>query len=107
MSSGVKIEVRSGEIGEVVVSGHALVDWRVDVSRVGDGKVEGDWADSIEQFGHVGREAGDVEESCFCSDGYGDGGAVAQVAGVVLCAAADGDVAESEACCWGWQSDGG
>ena len=43
---------------------------------------------------HVGCEAGDVEEGCYGAGGDGDGGGVGQVAGVVLVAAADGDVAE-------------
>ena len=68
--------------------------------------VEGDGADPGEELGHVGGEAGDVEEGCYGAGGDGDGGAVGSVAGVVLVAAADGDVAEGEACCWGWEGDG-
>ena len=73
---------------------------------VGDREVEGDGADAGEEVGHVCCEAGNVEEGCYGSCGDGDGGAVAEVAGVVLRTATDGDVAESEACCWGWEGNG-
>lgn len=107
MSAGVEVEERRAGVFEVVVAGHSLVDRGVGVGGGGDGEVEGDGAEAGEELGHVGGEAGDVEEGCYGAGGDGDGGAVAEVAGVVLVAAADGDVAEGEACCWGWEGDGG
>lgn len=90
--AGVEVEERCRGVFEVVVAGHALVDGRVGVFRCGDGEVQCDGADSREELGHVGCEAGDVEECGNGASGDGDGGAVAEVAGVVLVAAADGDV---------------
>lgn len=107
MSAGVEVEERRAGVFEVVVSGHSLVDRGVGVGGGGDGEVEGDGAEAGEEFGHVGGEAGDVEEGCYGAGGDGDGGGIAQIASVVLVAAADGDVAEGEACCWGWECDGG
>lgn len=106
MSAGVEVEERRAGVFEVVVAGHSLVDWGGGVGGRGDGEVKGDGAEAREELGHVGGEAGDVEEGCYGAGGDGDGGGVGQVAGVVLVAAANGDVAEGEACCWGWEGDG-
>lgn len=77
-----------------MVAAHALVDWGRGVAAAGDGEVQGYGGQFGQEVWHVGCEAGDVEEGCEGADGDGDGGAVAEVAGVVLGAAADGDVGE-------------
>lgn len=77
MSTRVEVEVRCGGVFEVMVAGHALVNRRIGVRGGRDREVEGDGTDSREQLGHVGREAGDIEEGCHGAGGDGDGGAVA------------------------------
>ncbi|CAG8705483.1 7905_t:CDS:1, partial [Scutellospora calospora] len=106
VSARIEVEERRLVVGEVVVAGHALVERGIEVGGVGDWEIEGDGADAGEQVGHVCCEAGDVEKGCYGSCGDGRGGAVAEVAGVILGAAADGDVAQGEAFCWGWEWDG-
>lgn len=65
---------------------------------VGLGEVEGhgDAREHVQQVRVGGGDAGGVEERGHRADGRGHGGAVGQVAGVVLRAAANGDVLESE-----------
>ena len=92
MGARVEVEVRRFGVGEVVLAGHSLVERGVVVCCAGDWEVEGYGADAGEEVGHVGCEAGDVEEGCYGAGGDGGGGAVGWVAGVVLRAAADGDV---------------
>jgi hypothetical protein len=53
-----------------------------------------------------GCEAGGVEERCDGARAFGGEGGLRGVAGVVLGAAADGDVLEGEACCGGWEVGG-
>lgn len=55
-------------------------------------ELQGEAGEGVEDQGRGGGDAGGVVEGCYCADGLGDGGCVGGVAGVVLDAAADGNV---------------
>lgn len=88
----------------VVAGCQAAVGARGDqVAGVGVGlrqvEGQGDAREHVQQVRVGGGDAGGVEEGGDGANRRGHGGAVGQVAGVVLCAAANSDVLEGEALC--------
>lgn len=95
----VHVEVRSRDVGKVVVARKIAVD-RICVATVGGraGQVDGNGRHGAQCGVGIGGHAGRVEERGDGSDGEGDRGGVGRVAGVVLRAAAESDMVQSQAC---------
>lgn len=97
------LEIKKGHAcgGELVVSADGVL---LDVLREVDGLREGDGGEGLEDLWGADGVAGYVVEGCVCALELWGGGGVCSGAGVVLGAAADGDVAEGEA--WGDRGKG-
>lgn len=99
-----EVEQRDASGGEFVVAAHALLG----AGGGGDGVVECEFGDVGEDVGgEAGGVAGGVEEGGDCAGGFGGVEGGGGGAGVVLCAPADGDVAECEAGGDGGEGGGG
>lgn len=94
MTLCVEIEVRCCDIGEVVVAAEVDVGRIGSVCGRGDGEVERDSGNVGEERGEGCCDAAYIVERGQGADGQGHSGRVAEVAGVVLGAATDGDMGQ-------------
>ena len=110
---GVEVEEGGGGGGEEVlaaddeVGGREALRGERQLLVAGQVEAERDARQDVEDVRVGRRDAAGVEEGGDGADGHGGGGRVGHVAGVVLRAAADGDVLEGEAGCGWWESASG
>lgn len=88
--------------------GHVAGDHGADLGLTGGGEVElhRDFGEEVQKVGVGGGDTAGVEEGGQGADLDRDCGGVGRVAGVVLCAASEGDVLEDQTGCWGREGGG-